>query len=186
MNVFKSFFQIGIYDPLRFDKWPWHYEYEYGMYLSAKKRVCGWNKPAEFDTEKEAREFFHSWKQKAKYKMEIIEVKRSADIPDPVFPEDHPRTIMEQIVKNEKSSFRTAASLWFSGFNAIERYSRPTQLKYRKQLLKYGIDLFSDPSPLLKKQWEDSNYRNYCSFDFKENSKPKLVSTNNKSLNKGN
>lgn len=179
MQIYKSFFQIGIYDPKKYDSWPWHFYYEKGKYLSAKKRVCGWSKPAEFGTQEEARNFFHTWKHKAKYKMEIIEVKKWVKAPDPVYPDGHPRTIMEKIVKNEKFRFRAAASLWFSSINAIKDFSRPTQLKYREQLLKYGIDIFLEPSGEIQKKWEESNYRNYCNFDFKENPKIKLVSANN-------
>lgn len=80
-------------------------------------------------------------------------------------------------MKNEKSRFSMVAALWFSGINGVKDYSRPTQLKYREQLLKYGIDIFSEPPDEMKQKWEESNYRNYCDFDFKEAPKLKLVTS---------
>ena len=181
MQVYKSFFQIGVYDPNQYNSWPWHFHYENGKYLSTKKRVCGWSKPAEFDTQEEAREFFHAWKQKTKYKMEIIEIKRWAEIPDPIYPDDHPRNIMGRIMENEKSRFSMVAALWFSGINGIKDYSKTTQLKYREQLLKYGIDIFSEPPREMKQKWEESNDRNYCDLDFKKAPKLKIVTSDNQS-----
>ena len=174
MHVNKSFYFIGIYDPKKHDSWPWHCHYDDGQYLSAKKRICS-KVPAEFETENEAREFFHSWKHKAKYKMELIEVKKWVDIPDPVYPDDHPRSILDKIVKNEKSRFGVIAALWFSGADVISQYSRPTQLKYQKELLKYDIDLFSKPTDKIKNQWKNSHYTNYCDFEFKELPKLKVI-----------
>ncbi len=176
MKVNKSFFQIGIYNPEMDNCWPWHFHYENGRYLSAKKRICSWNRPAEFETEKEAREFYHSWKQKDKYKMELIKIQKWVEIPDPVFPKDHPYSILKKIIANEKSRFITVASLWFSGIHTIKSYSRPTQIKYRNTLLKYGIDLFSDPTKEIKAKWQESHYSNFCDFEFKENPKLKVVS----------
>ena len=137
MEVQKSFFQIGVYDPDLYDHWPWHCHYEDGRYLSAKKRICSWNKPAEFESQQAARDFYHSWKQKNKYKMELIEIKKWVEIPDPVFPEDHPRSILKKIADNEKYRVHSVALLWMSGVNVITHWSRPTQLKYRKILLNY-------------------------------------------------
>ena len=48
--------------------------------------------------------------------MELLEVKRWAEIPDPEYPEDHPRAIFDKILLNETSSrYKTTAALWFSG-----------------------------------------------------------------------
>ena len=71
--------QIGVFDPLQNDNWPWHYHYEDGRYLSGKKRVCGLSKAAEFSSKEEARMFFHQWKGNQKYKMELIETESWQD-----------------------------------------------------------------------------------------------------------
>ncbi|MGO2498409.1 MAG: hypothetical protein ACTH6I_10340 [Vibrio litoralis] len=61
-NDFVTYFLIGIWD-LRTgeDEWPWHFHYEYGQYLSAKKRKCKLQRAAKFDTKEEALNFFDSW-----------------------------------------------------------------------------------------------------------------------------
>lgn len=86
-EVLKTFFHIGIYKPeWSSDGWPWHFYYEDGVYLSAKKRACGINKVGEFDTKQEAREFFHDWSGNKAYRMELIEVRRFVTVIDPESP----------------------------------------------------------------------------------------------------
>lgn len=174
MQVYKSFFQIGIYNPVYDDSWPWHYHYEDGQYLSAKKRICSWNKPAEFETAEEARLFYHSWKHKERYKMELLEVKRWTEIPDPEYPEDHPRTIFDRILHNETSSrYKSTAALWFSGYDLQLVMSRPTRIKHRKVLLKYGIDIIEEPSQIMLDLWDKTKPVVYSDWEFQ--SKPPLT-----------
>ncbi len=73
-------FLIGVFDPLINESWPWHCHYEHGIYLSEKYRQCKRWKAAEFETAKEAREFFHNWKGKKHLKMELIEVQQTKTI----------------------------------------------------------------------------------------------------------
>lgn len=66
-------FSIGVFDPTEDDRWPWRCDYEDGVYLSEKFRLCKRWKAARFSTELEAREFFHRWNGKRTLKMEVIE-----------------------------------------------------------------------------------------------------------------
>tara|TARA_Y100001937_G_C7136776_1_gene340456 strand:+ start:3645 stop:4049 length:405 start_codon:yes stop_codon:yes gene_type:complete len=75
-DVMVSSFLIGVYDPTLDDKWPWHCHYEDGQYLSDKKRLCGFGRAAEFSSAEDARQFFHTWKNKQHFKMELIERQR--------------------------------------------------------------------------------------------------------------
>lgn len=174
MKIYKSFYQIGIFDATLYPTWPWHSEYEHGMYLSAKKRVCSWKSPAEFETPKDARIFFRHWKQSTKYQMELIEVKRLVDIPAPVYPPDHPASIMKRIRESEsRSKPRMIAALWFSGNDALNGMSVQTKKKYRAILLAYGIDIFERPSAETRRLWDQSDYRNFS--DVELNSGPNLT-----------
>ena len=74
MQVLQLIYIIGVYDPGNDDSWPWHCQYEYGRYLSAKHRICGRERAAEFSTEEEARDFYYQWKQARKFKFELIPV----------------------------------------------------------------------------------------------------------------
>ncbi|NQY63543.1 MAG: hypothetical protein HRT38_07365 [Alteromonadaceae bacterium] len=141
MEVHKSFFQIGLFDPLFDDVWPWHFHYENGVYLSKKYRKCGWNSSAEFESPKDAREFYHNWKHREKFKMELIEVKRWVTVPDPVFPPDHPRSIIEKIRQTEKCHHARTAIMWFMGMEIKDYMTKPTLLKHKAVLLKYGVDI---------------------------------------------
>lgn len=171
MQVYKSFFQIGIYDPVHDDSWPWHCHYEDGQYLSAKKRICSWNKPAEFETAEAARLFYHSWKHKEQYKMELIEVKRWTEIPDPEYSEDHPREIFNRILRNETSSrYKSTASLWFSGYDPLLGMSRPTRIKHRNVLLKYGIDIIEPPSQIMLDLWSQTRPAVFSNLEFQSKS----------------
>ncbi|CAG0960635.1 hypothetical protein ANRL3_00852 [Anaerolineae bacterium] len=95
--------------------------------------------------------------------MEVIEVKHWAEVPDPVYPPEHPRSIMDRVIVNEKSSTaKIFASLWFSGDDPFEisGYSQTTNNKYRNILLKYGIDLILKPTDEMRKLWVESHPRN--------------------------
>jgi len=174
MQVYKSFFQIGVYDPVHDDSWPWHCHYDCGQYLSAKKRICSWNKPAEFEAAEEARLFYHSWKHRDRYRMELIEVKRWVEIPDPEYPEDHPRAICYRILRNESSSrYHSTAFLWFSGCDLLQMMSRPTLIKRRNVLLKYGIDIVEPPSQIMLDLWNQTRAERFSNWEFQ--SKPPLI-----------
>ena len=173
MQVYKSFFQIGIYNPDYHDSWSWHCDYEHGQYLSAKKRICSWNKPAEFETGEEARLFYHSWKHKDNYKMELIEVKRWAEVPDPEYPKNHPRTIFANIGRSDISSrYKSTACLWFSGYDLLEVMTKPTRVKHRNVLLNYGIDIFESPSQTMLELWNQTRPVSFSNSEFQ--SKPAL------------
>ena len=75
-EITVSSFLIGVYDPTTDDKWPWHCHYDDGQYLSSKKRLCGFGRAAEFSSAEDARQFFHTWKNKQHFKMELIERQR--------------------------------------------------------------------------------------------------------------
>lgn len=79
MQIQKSFFNIGIYDPLKDEAWPWHCKYD-GAYLSPKKRICSMTRAAEFDSAEKARHFYHEWKHRSKYKMKLIVYKKWVEI----------------------------------------------------------------------------------------------------------
>ncbi len=141
MKVNKSFFQIGIFDPMEDVSWPWHFEYERGVYLSLNYRKCGWNKSVEFETPDEARDFYHRWKHSGRYKMELIEVKRWVEQPDPDFPPEHPRSIIKLIASKEKSIYLRTAASWFAGEDISAYMTRKTLLRHKRVLLNYGIDI---------------------------------------------
>jgi hypothetical protein len=132
MKILKSFFLIGIYDPNIDAAWPWHFNYENGRYLSANKRVCSRNSSAEFESPEDARLFYHSWKHSDKYKMEVIETKYWTEVPDPVYPPDHPRSIISLVIANEKSTARILAVSWFYRLDTFEKmdYSKATRERY--------------------------------------------------------
>lgn len=142
MLATRSLYNIGIYKTDWAANWPWHYDYENGIYLSMKYRPCGWKKAAEFLSQQEAREFFHRWKNTRGYKLELIEFKRRIEIPDPIFPDDHPHTILEKVNKNEQSTIRITAMSWLSGDDISELWTKRTLQKHRSVLLGYGIDIF--------------------------------------------
>jgi hypothetical protein len=151
MEIQKSFFQIGIFDPEVCDAWPWHCHYEDGQYLSRKERICSWLRPAEFDTPNEAREFFHQWKNPKNYKMEVIEIIKWVKVPDPEYPDDDPRTIIKKVTSGEKySTYWMTAHRWFWGDDIESEYSKSKFKKHREILLKYGIDINEQPAISLK------------------------------------
>ena len=106
--------------------------------------------------------------------MEVIETKYWTEVSDPVYPPDHPRSIISLVIANEKSTSRILAVSWFYGLDTFEKmdYSKATKEKYRKILLKYGIDLFSKPTEEMRKLFEESSPKNFSDFEFR--SPPKL------------
>lgn len=147
MQVLKLIYLIGVYDPNFDDSWPWHYQYEYGRYLSIKHRICGRERAAEFPSEEEARAFYYQWKHYQKYKFELIPVQFRATEPDPTYPPEHPKSILKSITENEPHSIKLTASLWFYGQDTSTLYSAKTLKKHREALLKYGIDI-DQPRPV--------------------------------------
>jgi len=146
MQVLKLIYLIGVYDPNFDDTWPWHCQYEYGRYLSEKHRICGRARAAEFPTEKEARDFYSQWKNYQNYKFELIPVQFWVTEPDPVYPPDHPKSILKSITENESPQVKLTASLWFYAQDISTLYSEKTLKKHREALLKYGVDI-NQPRP---------------------------------------
>lgn len=146
MDVLKLSYLIGVYDPTKDDAWSWHFQYEYGQYLSAKHRVCGRARAAEFATEKEARAFYFLWKHARTFKFELIPVQYWVVGPDPVYPPEHPKSILKFISAHEPHSVKLTASFWFYDQDISTLYSVKTLKKHREVLLKYGIDI-DQPRP---------------------------------------
>lgn len=150
MQVQKTYYLIGIFDPKIDDCWPWHFQYEYGQYLSEKHRICKWERAAKFRTKEEAREFYSLWKHWKDYKFELIDESIWEEEPDPIYPPDHPRSILDLIRNNESYSVKNLAALWFYGEDVKKLYSESTLKKHRIALLKYGIDIFSKVTDNMK------------------------------------
>lgn len=68
----KEYFVIGVYDPSLDDAWPWHFHYENGRYLSAKKRVCNWDRYAVFSSEDLALDFWTRYSNSNDLAFEIM------------------------------------------------------------------------------------------------------------------
>ncbi len=68
-----STYYIGVFDPDRDQSWPWHFYNENGTYLSGKMRLCKLPQAKKFSNADDARQFFHDWKNKKHYKMELVE-----------------------------------------------------------------------------------------------------------------
>ncbi|MBF4248850.1 hypothetical protein EA004_28415, partial [Vibrio anguillarum] len=115
------------------------------IYLSEKKRKCSWKKAATFESLEEARTFFHEWKNSPNLKMHIVEFKRYVEVPDPIFPEDHPYSVLKRIQGNERVNIWVTADLWFKGKIAEHYVSKQTLKRHRKILLGYGIDIEGQP-----------------------------------------
>lgn len=141
MRVEKKFFNIGVYDPAVDEIWPWSFHVPEGVFLSINHRLCKINKAAEFHTEKAAREFFHGWKKSNKYKFELVGITRWEEIPDPEFPDWHPRTKYKVIQQNENSRIANTALLWLTGNDPRQLMSGSTFKKHRDVLLKYEVDI---------------------------------------------
>lgn len=141
MKVEKKYINIGVYDPTIDDFWPGEMHYDDGVYLSENYRLCKMLKAAKFESEQSAREFFSKWKHKSKYRMHLVTLTYWDEVPDPVFPEWHPRTKIKTIMENEKSNIHRTALLWFTGLDPKEFVSAPTFKKHRHILLKYDVDI---------------------------------------------
>lgn len=150
MQARRSVFRLGVYEAKWGEEWPWAFEAEKGQYLSAKYRVCSERSAAKFSDLNEARDFFHSWKRRSDFLLEVVESKEYAEIPDPVYPDDHPRSILGRINQHEMSSVRKTAFFWFLGDDISKLYSRATLKKHRKVLLSYGIDINKAPASTLE------------------------------------
>lgn len=158
MQVHKSFFMVGVYDGNQNDQWPWHCHYDEGVYLSTKKRRCTQRSAAEFDCIEDARAHYHSWKNRDKYKLEIIEYKRWIEIEDPEFPADHPRSILKRIKETETGYIRhQIAFCWFLGFDITKIASSKRLKTLRKDLIKYGIDIGKPPETKLEPLISEEN-----------------------------
>lgn len=147
--VRRSRFIVGVYDSNIDDSWPYFHPDE-GVYLSKGKRLCSQNSAVEFDTPEQAREFFGCWKHASKYCLHVLEYKTYVDVPDPVFPDDHPRSILKRIQEAEHSGVFRTAWHWFSDSDFFRSYSKSTLARHRKLLLKYGIDINQKPTQLLE------------------------------------
>ncbi len=145
MQARRSVFRLGVYKPEWGDEWPWAYESENGQYLSEKYRVCSEQSAAKFMDLNEAREFFHGWKRKGEFRLEIVECKEYVEVPDPVYPDDHPKAILDRINQHEMSSVRKTAFYWFLGEDINILWSRTTLNKHRQTLLRYDIDINQVP-----------------------------------------
>lgn len=145
VSEYRSFFNIGLFDPLLSDSWPWECKEIDGVYLSEKNRVCSVKKAAIFDSIAEARQFFNDWKGKGRWKLHIVEYKTTVEVPEPVFSDDHPHSILHRIWQNERHAVWVTATLWYEG-NIKQHYiSKQTVNRHRKKLLPYGIDINIGP-----------------------------------------
>ncbi|EGR0209294.1 hypothetical protein KZY42_004236 [Vibrio vulnificus] len=143
---YRSFFNIGLYDPVHFDRWPYGpNEHDSALYLSTKKRKCGWGKAAEFNSIDEARAFFNDWKNSSKLKMHIVEFKKYVEVPDPIYPENHPHSLLKRIHQGEKHSVWVTAELWFRGQISTHYVSKQTLRRHRDILINYGVDIAKEP-----------------------------------------
>lgn len=145
----RSRFVVGVYDPNIDDSWPYFHPDE-GVYLSRNKRLCSQKSAIEFDIPDQAREFFGSWKHSYRYALHVLEYKTYIDVPEPVFPDDHPRSILKRIRANEHSGIAHTAFDWLSGSDFFRSYSKSTLARHRNALLKYGIDIYQKPTQLLE------------------------------------
>lgn len=73
VNVIE--YRIGIYNPEENHSWPWQFDIDNGIFLSANYRQCKFAKAAVFKDKDAARVFFHNWRGKRNLKMELIETK---------------------------------------------------------------------------------------------------------------
>lgn len=116
-----------------------------GSYLSLKGRICSWKTAATFNSKEEAVLFFHEWVnenkvKRAQYKLEVIEYTTPEDVYITLFDETHPLWIIEA---KEKPSISKAARAYFYDYLHEFGYSENTLKTYRREILKYGIDINS-------------------------------------------
>lgn len=144
----RSRFIAGVYDPNIDDSWP-YFHLDEGVYLSKNKRLCSWKSAVEFDRPQQAREFYSAWKHASRYRLEVREFKTHIQVPDPVFPDDHPHSILKLIRNAESSYVHSTAFTWFLGKTDF-CWSKSTLARHRKILLNYGIDINLKPERLLE------------------------------------
>jgi hypothetical protein len=144
----RSRFNAGVYDPAIYDSWP-HFHADEGRYLSKKKHLCSLSSAAEFEHPQQVREFYSSWKHAHRYKLHVNEFKTHVEIPEHVFPDDNPWSVLKRIQESESSYVYSTAFFWFSGIQDVH-FSKSTIAKHRKILLLYGVDINLKPAILLE------------------------------------
>jgi hypothetical protein len=144
----RSRFVVGVYDPNFYDSWPYFFSHE-GIFLSKNKRLCSWKSAIEFDQPQQARDFYSSWKHASSYRLKVVEFKTRIHVPDFVFADDHPRSILNRIRDSESSYVHSTALVWFLGKTDFY-WSKSTLSRHRKILLNYGIDINLKPHQLLE------------------------------------
>ena len=111
------------------------------LYLSAKKRKCGLNKAAEFDSRKKAVSFFDQWfhkQQNKNWKLEIVDLQRNESVELELFDQSHPLWKLYQEVSSSSIKY---AEAYFNDFLREIDYSKSTLNKYRKIFLPFGFDI---------------------------------------------
>lgn len=144
----KSRFYVGVYDPSMYDSWP-YFHLDEGVYLSKNKRLCSHKSAIEFDDPEKAREFYASWRHADCYRLHVCPFQIHVEVPMPVFPDDHPRSILRRIENNEPRYIFNTALQWFFGDSRFF-LAKSTLAKHRKILLAYGIDINCKPDVLLE------------------------------------
>ncbi len=151
MYSLKSFFMVGIYSAdSEYDEHQWTYHFESCMYLSKKYRICSHKSAAEFENPQQAREFFHAWKFRDKYKLRLVEYKTHIKTEPPKSEPGSPREILERIRTFESSSVHSTAFMWFVGQDIHKMWSANTIKKHNKILSKYNLDILSPPLETLQ------------------------------------
>lgn len=150
ITVRRSFFYVGVYDPQSFDSWPWPFDFDSGCYLSVNKRKCGMRSAAKFESTTAAREFYLSWKHKDRHRLELVEFKEFVEIPEPGYPEDHPRSILNRLSGTVDRNAYNTAFLWFLGEDPAKLWSQATIKKHINILLAQGIDITKPSQQLLE------------------------------------
>ncbi|MDR7088227.1 hypothetical protein [Cellvibrio fibrivorans] len=145
IRVSKSFFNAGIADMDFEGEIIKRFHLDEGSYLSLKGRICSWKTAATFNTKEEAVLFFHEWVnenkvKRAKYKLEVIEYTSPEDVHITLYDETHPLWIIEE---KENPSISKAARAYFYDYLHEFGYSENTLKTYRREILKYGIDINS-------------------------------------------
>lgn len=144
----KSRFYVGVYDPSTYNSWP-YFHLDEGVYLSKNKRLCSHKSAIEFDDPEKAREFYASWRHADRYRLHVYPFQTHVEVPMPVFPDDHPFSILMRIKQNESGYVVRTAFTWLSGRSDFY-FSYSTLAKHRKILLSYGIDINCKPDVLLE------------------------------------
>lgn len=105
---------------------------------------------AKFETSTAAREFYDSWRHKDRYRLELVECKEFVEIPEPDYPEDHPRSILNRLSGTVDRNAYNTAYLWILGEDPAELWSQTTIKKHAKILLAEGVDITKAPRQLLE------------------------------------